>query len=1019
MQISKKDKQAQYRQALLLLGAATASTIASTAVVHADTETGWDLNTPDGTAANGTSDLVNSESAKNVQATVEKTREKVNDVAKKRLIDAGKNVPAAQKAEVTGGVSVYVDHSELNDALLYAASHGINVLKGHTELQVGDAKQVAKYNHDAHQYYVDKAKEIRTKVDQYDHELKIFRQKQVAMAAKIADANTKMQIMQAAIRQQNKDAKFEQHDVEYDAELVTQHEQELNQYLNTTAAPQANKAIDIYHYTAPVIDSQAKDVPKVPELIYKYYDIRSQAATQSDWINKNDDKIDMINSQKIASEKNESNLAQAVAGQTVGIYTTGQALPADRFNAMNSLDVVTQLPENTQYDEVLSNARNSFNWITTYDARTRTVRQSATPEYLVQLNLNKNLNKAGAIGGTSNREWTYDIPRIFFKLLKDNTIYQIHSDLIVNNEYQHTGADIRLRTVQADPTLVNTDVNYHDISNKTTLSGSINNVLTTWDFDQYRNVNVDKDARAAGLALLVDYEDKVVVPTGTIQILTTNANKALFKAVLPKDVKVGMTGHFVKCDDHVDQKGQANDQTLTNLTWTIVDQKTAPKILQSKIKGQALMINAKDVAEMVKESHGQLDKTKIADIYNDFVRTGCSLNLITPMKVLKLAANDKGDLEYQTKAYQVDFGNVYETNSVKNKVMKLTTKAGAVNMLTDTEDTTNQAEDPKQIQIVKHGNTFEYYLAGVSLNHELADSVRDYRVKNTYDTVNDDYRGNFRVIAVKPIFFMDKSTLSMRYPNGLGAGSDISDYFTQSMQKVKGKDQAEICLTAHNDFLSQIDYAKTDFHLATFLTMVRKTAADEVHNHFSESVNGTDYDAGDTFTKSSANAMDVLTNELQRLHYELEHFERPIAPAKVFKPIKVKKAEKLPRTFIDALLRDLAAKDKKATACLHIYNQAVKTKADAINYARAYGITAEQIEQIDNQQNEFIVRYHRQAKVAKQKRVTTTDDVYSCDLYNVKDQSEVNARLAALGIKIENVVKSDLADGHAHLILKR
>lgn len=586
--------------------------------------------------------------------------------------------------------------------------------------------------------------------------------------------------------------------------------------------------------------------PVTPSLNYHLFDIRSKPTNSSGWDNKDGETIISNPNRNAGGNK----VAQAMVNQTVGIDTDNQPLPSGRFDKIHDLTINTKLPDDVEFNKAATNSNPDY-WTVTYDEDSRTVTQTATAKYLVQINSNQNVNEGGVVG-TVNGEWKYDAPQVFFKLLKDDKTYQATSTTIVNHEYMVVGEGVQIRTDSADPTKVNTNSQYQNIDGKAVLPGSINNYVLGWDFDQYKGVNIDSEMQQKGLHLVDDYPEDAVSLTGPISIVDPATGGVLYTADITKGVTVGSTGEFK------DVKGKSIDGFI----WNVVDNDSAPENLKGKLKGQALMI-----------SYTGHDN----DFYKKYVEGGHSLNVVMPMTTLMIdntPNKDGGSFNgnnYTNVAWQSDFNNTYKSNEVTNTVPKLDPNRDAV---LDFANLGSLDINNNPSASIENNTYFKYRLSGSKLPSNLSEDVKSYKFVDEMDTNSDSYDGTFIAQTGSVIYFKAGSMLAQRYSNGIPAGSDISKYFTQTITRDSSgngqnsnsdKTITSVEINADADFLAQIDYSKTNFQVDAFLTTKRIANKQEVTNTFQEIINNIDYGSIKAVTNTRKNAIDELNDQIHSL----------------------------------------------------------------------------------------------------------------------------------------------------------
>lgn len=162
-----------------------------------------------------------------------------------------------------------------------------------------------------------------------------------------------------------------------------------------------------------------------------------------------------------------------------------------------------------------------------------------------------------------------------------------------------------------------------DINGKPMLVGSQNYYTLTWDLDQYRGIKADKDRIAQGFYFVDDYPEEAVIPDSKAVQLVTSDGKAV-------------TGITVK--------------TYTSLS-------EAPQALQAALSKRK--IHPKGVFQVFMPEDPQA-------FYDSYVSKGQNITMMLPMTVREELVNS--GKTYENVAYQVDFGQAYETNTVTNSV---------------------------------------------------------------------------------------------------------------------------------------------------------------------------------------------------------------------------------------------------------------------------------------------------------------------------------------------------------------
>ena len=987
-------------------------------------QTGWDK------------DGVNTSNPKDASTTLDEATKDIQNQAKDKADKNTQDAPTPTEESKIGWVDVYVDHTNLDDAVKNATTNGVNVVHDATVVQTGDAEETKKNTADAEKYYQDTANHINEVTNKYVQDMNNYNATVSKNKADADKANAEMDALRSNLAAQNQTTKLEsktysEDAVKEDTAKVQQgladgkayrdtknaitnaqtHQDSLTLY--TTAAAQGHIKLnretvtitnpdDIKQYTSQldqkytelqsylnglqdqngqieddkkptytlytfVIDKNVEtkglapvttynylpvyvEKPSTPSVNYHILDIRSQPTTNSGYDNKDGEQI-VLNPNDNAGG---NVVAQAMVNQTVGIRTDMQPLPSERFDKIQDLTIITKLPSDVEFDAEASNS-DPTNWTVTYDKVTNTVVQTATPQYLVQVNLNQNTNNSGTVGGTTHGEWEYKAPQVFFKLLKDDHTYQANSSVIVNKEYQFTGASVQIRTDSADPTKVNTNSKYQNIDGKAVLPGSINNYIGGWDFNQYKGVNIDSQMQQNGLSLIDDFPEDAVELTGPISIVNPEDGTVLWTADVPEGTTVGSSGTFKDKD--------GND--VEGFTWSIIDENSAPESLKDKIKGQALEIK-----------YVGTDGT----LYKDYVEQGRSLNVIMPMTTKKI--DNTSDKEggtyngntYSNVLYQSDFGNTYKSNEVTNTAPLINPEKDAVLSFSNliSMDINNNPS-----ATIENGSYFKYRLGGTQLPTNLSEGLKSYVFIDSMDTNADDYDGQFIVQTQNKIYFKDGSTLSKRYPNGLPSNSDISKYLTQSISRdvsgtegntnvgtTDGADTKinQITWSFDEDFLDQIDTTKSPVHFEVFVTTKRISNAQNVRNQFKEVINGVEYNSTETFTNTRANALDELNDKLSSLEASTS---QGIASNSANINSLTSALSIVVRTISDF-------KTSTDSAFADVQSQASSLTADN---QKLYDYTNEQISLVSQQTSQAIDSVAQSANTAIQSNATKVDNV--------------------------------------------
>ena len=769
---------------------------------------------------------------------------------------------------------------------------------------------------------------------------------------------------------------------------ITASNQKLTEYVNSLSETNGSVAEDkkpsfklytfvvdptlLAEYNKPVEAPNFEVAPVervvVPQFTYAFYDIRQTSDASNDIENKDGEKITIK-----STAKDGGNVHQAMVNQTIGIATTNDPLPAGRWDKYHVLTVSVNLPkENVELNEELTKSQNP-NWTTEINKEAGKITFRATDDYLVEINQNQR-TRQGTIGGMMNDSFDYKVPNIFVKLLKDNTDYEFTSNVMINHEYKASSGSVHVRTDQADPQKHNKNDKGVVIDGKTVFFGSTNNYNITWDFDQYKGVNIDKEMQEKGLDLIDFYPSDA---------LSFNPKK---HKILVQD---GGTTIAVGQEDGTFKDG--NGKTVEGLTWSQVDSYEG-----IDRKGPALKVSIKGYDH---------------PYYKNYVEQGKSLNVVMPMatKIVDQTPGVIGGVyggnTYTNVAYQSDFGNVYKSNEVTNTVTTMDPRKDAVLAVSQLESLDLKA-NPKAA--IEHKTFFQYRASGSKIALDiLGRAPETYSITDAFHNA-DQYDGVYFVESNGEIQFKPGTSLYAKYRKHGGKlpkDSDVTKYTTQTIVRDVSKRGANTPTKATNDadslvtivkvdfdqdFLDQIDHEKSTFQMDVFFQAKRAKNVQNVNNVFQEEVNGLMFDSTETVTNTSENAVDTLRKDVDGMNKSFgsalsvirrevqknadtivenkrnqDTFNKSVAEtlAQHHRQIdensatilSVRRLAQNNAKRLDVIEPKLVQTDSELT----IYVPTVRTDADALLYATNHGIAAGSIKEIKlNAANRYVVVYN-------------------------------------------------------------
>ena len=283
------------------------------------------------------------------------------------------------------------------------------------------------------------------------------------------------------------------------------------------------------------------------------------------------------------------------------------------------LGYVDDLPKGYQLNLEKVKAQNS-EFDITYNSATHSLTASVKETGLEKAN--KDLNKP------------YTIPtlKLYGTVMNDAATYTNNYHLNVNNKfdvYSNTvtvttpGDPDRPKDSKIKPVKVNYNKDKVKIDGKQVLAGSVNYYHINLDYDQYKGIKSGPDAIQKGFGAVDDYPEQALdLLPNEIKYVETESGK---------EVK-GITAYQFKSIDEVK------------------DAKVKAILDSSKIKPKgAFQVFVADDAQ---------------SYYDNYVSKGISVTVIDPMRVKSAFSGN-----YENKAYQIDFGNGYEADLVKNNVV--------------------------------------------------------------------------------------------------------------------------------------------------------------------------------------------------------------------------------------------------------------------------------------------------------------------------------------------------------------
>lgn len=348
--------------------------------------------------------------------------------------------------------------------------------------------------------------------------------------------------------------------------------------------------------------------PKTPEIEVINYVFSEKTQTEKVAKNNEDTNLDKQLVNKMSEVKFELKTANLSAGR----------------EKITIFEITDNLPQGYIIDEKKVSDDNLL-YEVRYDKKGHTLVFKATQGLLN--NLNKDLTK----------EISVVSPIVRGVVTNDGAIYRNNFKLNLNNKYTKYSNTVTVTTPgrEDDPNHPHNNLiksekhNYNkdgvNIDGKDVERGLINYYHLLWDLDQYKGIKSTKEDIKKGFYYVDDYPEEAL-------------------ELLEKDVKI------------VDSN---NDEVKGITVKSYESLEKSPKEVQEMLKKAG--ITPKGAYQLFTVDNSE-------EFFNKYVVTGNSITIVSPMKVKEDFDANGG--KYENKAYQIDFGNGYESEIVVNNVPK-------------------------------------------------------------------------------------------------------------------------------------------------------------------------------------------------------------------------------------------------------------------------------------------------------------------------------------------------------------
>ena len=286
-------------------------------------------------------------------------------------------------------------------------------------------------------------------------------------------------------------------------------------------------------------------------------------------------------------------------------------------------ELTDNLPQGYQLDLAKTVAQNS-DFTITYDKAKHQLKGLLKSEGLAKVNLD--LTKV----------FTAPVLKVYGTVTNDGATYKNNFRLNLNNEFESYSNIVKVTTPGKpnDPDNPNNNLikplkhNHNKdgviIDGKTVLAGSTNYYHITLDYDQYKGIKADPSAILKGFGAIDDYPEEAV---------TINKSDIRYIDSEGKEVS-GISVYQYDSIEAVD-----NDKVKAFLESSEIKPKGA---------FQVFLVDDPEA------------------YFNQYIKAGKSVTIIDPM-VTKKELRNTGK-SFENTAYQVDFGNGYQTETVVNNV---------------------------------------------------------------------------------------------------------------------------------------------------------------------------------------------------------------------------------------------------------------------------------------------------------------------------------------------------------------
>ena len=731
--------------------------------------------------------------------------------------------PQEATTSKVGHIDIHVDHTRLDNAVREAAAAGIHVYQTETEIMSGDDPTEVRKQAEA--YYDQKTDEVKQAIGKYlgdksEHDAHIKKVAGIETAIRDYEATQNSRVaFQTQADQGNIILNREVVQItsaeqvqEYVTKLSNQ-TRELEEFIRTT---QENNGAITNKPTFTLYDLVVADElrtasvtePVAPHVSFHYLDVRATPNAEATVSNKDGAEILNLEKESAGGKK----VVQALKGQTVGVAAKSNVLPQGRYDKIQNVIYKVYLPEGVTVEDSMKQSTDKYT--VEFNEAENSLTYTAKPKYLVQINRDQ---QAGTNGMAS--DFTLDTPSVQFTLPEADKTYQFRTEIIVNNEYYVESDNITIRTDSATPEKHNhAGENMTNIDGKAVFPGTINRYLVTWDFDQYKGVNVDREMQEKGLQLVDKYDGNKLEAVEDV-VLYDGTN------IIGKAPATG--GQFV------DNDGQP-------------------------IEGLTLTAGEEDGLKTLTIEYKKVDGA----FYKQYVEGGKQLHALFKMKTLAFKGENGYGGTYANQAFQRDFGNESVAKPTENSIPNINPRKDAVASVGDVSSLDIKNNPQSSVEV---GTTVVYRVQGSELPiNTVFEGERSYAVHDTFHAA-DRYDGFFQQFASNDIHFKEGTAMYNRYKRNGGvmkAGTELTRFASQVITR-QGNGISRVDVTLDPDFIEQIDFEKTTFAVDTYFHATRVKNEQGVTNTAYEVLHGQEFQSTTVTTNSRLNPLANVADSIK------------------------------------------------------------------------------------------------------------------------------------------------------------